>query len=83
MGPSRCGKLTLLHGLAGVLTPDAGEVHFAVSGVVVAALAVTSSASLVVPSTQRPDSGWPEVLRPAVVHISTGGVPQAQVAPPL
>ena len=29
MGPSGSGKSTLLHCLAGVLVPDAGEVHFA------------------------------------------------------
>ncbi|MDT0378795.1 ABC transporter ATP-binding protein [Streptomyces sp. DSM 42041] len=27
-GPSGCGKSTLLHSLAGILAPDAGEVHF-------------------------------------------------------
>jgi putative ABC transport system ATP-binding protein len=29
MGPSGSGKSTLLHCLAGILVPDAGEVHFA------------------------------------------------------
>ncbi len=28
MGPSGSGKSTLLHCLAGILVPDAGEVHF-------------------------------------------------------
>jgi hypothetical protein len=52
----------------------------AVSGVVLAVFAVTYSASLVEPSQDRPRDGT-GVLRPGVVEVYTGGVPEAQVAP--
>lgn len=53
----------------------------AVSGVVLAAFSVTFSASLVDLSEDRPDDGAAGVLRPGVVEVFTGGVPEAQVAP--
>jgi hypothetical protein len=53
----------------------------AVSGVVLAAFSVTYSASLVDPSGDRPYDGGAGVLRPGVVEVYTGGVPEAQVAP--
>jgi hypothetical protein len=53
----------------------------AVSGVVLAVFAVTYSASLFDPPEDRPYDGGAGVLRPGVVHVFTGGVPEAQVAP--
>jgi hypothetical protein len=53
----------------------------AVSGVVVAAFAVTYAASLVDPATDGPYDGGVGVLRPGVVEIVTGGVPDDTVAP--
>jgi hypothetical protein len=53
----------------------------AVSGVVLAAFAVTYSASLINPSGDGPYDDGTGVLRPGVVEVITGGVPEAQVAP--
>jgi hypothetical protein len=53
----------------------------AVSGVVLAVFAVTYSASLFDPSQDRPHDDGTGVLRPGVVEVITGGVPEAQVAP--
>jgi hypothetical protein len=53
----------------------------AVSGVVLAVFAVTYSSSLVDSSEDRPDDGGVGGLRPGVVEVFTGGVPEAQVAP--
>jgi hypothetical protein len=52
-----------------------------VSGVVLAAFSVTFSASLFDLSEDRPYDGGAGVLRPGVVEVFTGGVPEAQVAP--
>jgi hypothetical protein len=53
----------------------------AVSGVVLAAFSVTYSASLIDPSEDRPYDGGAGVLRPGVVEVFTGGVPETQVTP--
>jgi hypothetical protein len=53
----------------------------AVSGVVLAAFSVTYSASLINPSEAGPYDGGSGVLRPGVVEVYTGGVPEAHVAP--
>lgn len=53
----------------------------AVSGGALAAFAVSYSASLVGPATDRPYDGGAGVLRPGVVEVSTGHVPAAQIAP--
>jgi hypothetical protein len=53
----------------------------AVSGVVLAAFSVTYSASLIDPSERGPYDGGSGVLRPGVVEVYTGGVPEAYVAP--
>ena len=52
-----------------------------VSVVVLAAFAVTFSASLVDASEDGPVDGGRGVLRPGVVEVITGGVPEARVAP--
>jgi hypothetical protein len=49
--------------------------------VVLAVSAVTYSASLFDPSQDGPYRGGAGVLRPGVVEVFTGGVPEAQVAP--
>ena len=53
----------------------------AVSVVVLAVFAVTFSASLVDASEDGPVDGGRGVLRPGVVEVITGGVPEAKVAP--
>ena len=52
-----------------------------VSVVVLAAFAITFSASLVDASEDGPVDGGRGVLRPGVVEVITGGVPEARVAP--
>ncbi len=52
-----------------------------VSVVVLAAFAVTFSASLVDASDDGPVDGGRGALRPGVVEVITGGVPEARVAP--
>jgi hypothetical protein len=49
--------------------------------VVLAVFAVTYSASLINPSGDGPYDDGTGVLRPGVVEVITGGVPEAQVAP--
>ena len=53
----------------------------AVSGVVLAAFAVTYSASLVDTSDHEPYDGGAGVLRPGVVKVFAGGVSEERVAP--
>lgn len=60
---------------------DPSATFRAVSVVVLAAFAVTCSASLVDASEGAPVDGGRGVLRPGVVEVITGGVPEAKVAP--
>jgi ABC-type antimicrobial peptide transport system permease subunit len=52
-----------------------------VSGVVIAAFAVTYSASLVQQPGDEPNDDWIGELQPGVVEVFTGGVPEHVVAP--
>jgi hypothetical protein len=63
------------------LASDPRATFRAVSGVVLAAFAVTYSASLVERSDEEPVSGGRGELAPGVVEVVTGGVPEAFVAP--
>jgi hypothetical protein len=63
------------------IASDPSATFRAVSVVVVAAFAVTCSASLVDTSEDRPSGAGRDVLRPGVVEVLTGGVPEAKVAP--
>jgi hypothetical protein len=60
---------------------DPSATFRAVSAVVLAAFAVTCSASLADASGDRPVDGGRGVLAPGVVEVLTGGVPAARVAP--
>jgi hypothetical protein len=62
------------------IASDPSATFRAVSVVVVAAFAVTCSASLVDASEDGPVDGGRGVLRPGVVEVITGGVPEAKVA---
>jgi hypothetical protein len=63
------------------IASDPSATFRAVSVVVLAAFAVTCSASLVDASEDGPVDGGRGVLRPGVVEVLTGGVPEAKVAP--
>jgi hypothetical protein len=63
------------------IASDPSATFRAVSVVVLAAFAVTCSASLVDASEDEPVEGGRGVLRPGVVEVITGGVPEAKVAP--
>jgi hypothetical protein len=63
------------------IASDPSATFRAVSVVVIAAFAVTCSASLVDASEDGPVDGGRGVLRPGVVEVITGGVPEAKVAP--
>jgi hypothetical protein len=63
------------------IASDPSATFRAVSVVVLAAFAVTCSASLVDASGDGPFDGGRGVLRPGVVEVVTGGVPEAKVAP--
>jgi hypothetical protein len=63
------------------IASDPSATFRAVSVVVLAAFAVTCSASLVDASEEGPVDGGRGVLRPGVVEVITGGVPEAKVAP--
>lgn len=63
------------------IASDPSATFRAVSVVVLAAFAVTFSASLVDASEDEPVDGGRGVLRPGVVEVITGGVPEARVAP--
>ena len=63
------------------IASDPSATFRAVSVVVLAAFAVTCSASLVDASEDGPVDGGRGVLRPGVVEVITGGVPEAKVAP--
>jgi hypothetical protein len=63
------------------IASDPSATFRAVSVVVLAAFAVTFSASLVDASEDGPFDGGRGVLRPGVVEVITGGVPEAKVAP--
>jgi hypothetical protein len=62
------------------IASDPSATFRAVSVVVLAAFAVTFSASLVDASEGGPVDGGRGVLRPGVVEVITGGVPKAKVA---
>jgi hypothetical protein len=63
------------------IASDPSATFRVVSVVVVAAFSVTCSASLVDASEDGPVDGGRGVLRPGVVEVITGGVPEAKVAP--
>ena len=63
------------------IASDPSATFRAVSVVVLAAFAVTISASLVDASEDGPVDGGRGVLAPGVVEVITGGVPEAKVAP--
>ena len=63
------------------IASDPSATFRAVSVVVLAVFAVTFSASLVDASEDGPFDGGRGVLRPGVVEVITGGVPEAKVAP--
>jgi hypothetical protein len=63
------------------IASDPSATFRAVSVVVLAAFSVTYSASLVDASEDGPVDGGRGVLRPGVVEVLTGGVPEAKVAP--
>jgi hypothetical protein len=63
------------------IASDPSATFRAVSVVVLAAFAVTFSASLVDASEDGPVDQGRGVLRPGVVEVVTGGVPEAKVAP--
>jgi hypothetical protein len=63
------------------IASDPSATFRAVSVVVLAAFEVTVSASLVDASEDGPFDGGRGVLRPGVVEVITGGVPEAKVAP--
>jgi hypothetical protein len=63
------------------IASDPSATFRAVSVAVLAAFAVTSSASIVDASEDGPVDRGRGVLRPGVVEILTGGVPEANVAP--
>jgi hypothetical protein len=63
------------------IASDPSATFRAVSVVVVAAFAVTCSASLVDAAEDGPADRRGGVLRPGVVEVLTGGVPEARVAP--
>jgi hypothetical protein len=63
------------------IAADPGSTFRAISGVVLAAFTVTYSASLIDPAELAPYSAEEGVLRPGVVEVYTGGVPEEQVAP--
>ena len=63
------------------IASDPSAMFRAVSVVVLAVFAVTFSASLVDASEGGPFDGGRGVLRPGVVEVITGGVPEAKVAP--
>lgn len=63
------------------IASDPSATFRAVSVVVLAAFAVTCSATLVDASEAGPFDGGRGVLRPGVVEVLTGGVPEAKVAP--
>ena len=63
------------------IASDPSATFRAVSVVVLAVFAVTFSASLVDASEGGPFDGGRGVLRPGVVEVITGGVPEAKVAP--
>jgi hypothetical protein len=63
------------------IASDPSATFRAVSVVVLAAFAVTCSASLVDASEDEPFDGGRGVLRRGVVEVITGGVPEAKVAP--
>ena len=63
------------------IASDPSATFRAVSVVVLAVFAVTFSASLVDASEDEPVDGGRGVLRPGVVEVITGGVPEARVAP--
>jgi FtsX-like permease family len=63
------------------IASDPSATFRAVSVVVLAVFAVTFSASLVDASEDGPVDGGRGVLRPGVVEVITGGVPEAKVAP--
>jgi hypothetical protein len=63
------------------IASDPSATFRAVSVVVLAVFAVTFSASLVDASEDGPFDGGHGVLRPGVVEVITGGVPEAKVAP--
>jgi hypothetical protein len=63
------------------IASDPSATFRAVSVVVLAAFSVTFSASLVDASEDGPGDRGRDVLRPGVVEVLTGGVPEARVAP--
>jgi hypothetical protein len=63
------------------IASDPSATFRVVSVVVLAAFSVTYSASLVDASEDGPVDGGRGVLRPGVVEVITGGVPEAKVAP--
>jgi hypothetical protein len=63
------------------IASDPSATFRAVSVVVLAAFAVTCSASLVDAAEDGPVGGGRGVLRPGVVEVITGGVPEDKVAP--
>jgi hypothetical protein len=63
------------------IASDPSATFRVVSVVVLAAFAVTFSASLVDAAEDGPVDGGRGVLRPGVVEVITGGVPEAKVAP--
>jgi hypothetical protein len=63
------------------IASDPSATFRAVGVVVLAVFAVTFSASLVDASEDGPVDGGRGVLRPGVVEVITGGVPEAKVAP--
>jgi hypothetical protein len=63
------------------IASDPSATFRAVGVVVLAVFAVTFSASLVDASEDGPVDGGRGVLRPGVVEVITGGVPEARVAP--
>jgi hypothetical protein len=63
------------------IASDPSATFRVVSVVVLAAFAVTFSASLVGAFEDGPVDGGRAVLRPGVVEVITGGVPEAKVAP--